>query len=79
MRDSVSVCLCVSEAEFDFLCVAQGGERVASVKRQLGKLFEVSIRTAVPDVNVEPVVVPSIEKSGKKFGDYQWCVIGFKL
>ena len=47
-------------------------ENVPSVKRQLGKLFEVSIRTVVPDVNVEPAVVPS----AGKFGDYQWCVIG---
>ncbi|XP_050388019.1 arginine--tRNA ligase, cytoplasmic-like isoform X1 [Argentina anserina] len=47
--------------------MAAGGGNVPSVKWQLGKLFEVSIRTVVPDVNVEPVVVPS----AGRFGDYQ--------
>ncbi|XP_061994271.1 arginine--tRNA ligase, cytoplasmic-like isoform X1 [Rosa rugosa] len=48
--------------------MAAGGENVASLKRQLGQLFEVSIRAVVPDeLNVEPAVVPSTGK----FGDYQ--------
>lgn len=54
--------------------VAQGEENVASLKRQLGKLFEVSLRAVAPDEpNVEPVVVPS----AGRFGDYQWYTVGF--
>ena len=48
----------------------------ASVKKQLAKEFEVSLRTTVPD---EPDVVPSVEpcaaKAGVKFADYQWLVM----
>ncbi|RDY12130.1 Arginine--tRNA ligase, chloroplastic/mitochondrial, partial [Mucuna pruriens] len=48
----------------------------ASVKRQLAKVFEVSLRTTVPDI---PDVAPSVDacatKSGVKFADYQWSVI----
>ncbi|KAH1241745.1 Arginine--tRNA ligase, chloroplastic/mitochondrial [Glycine max] len=45
----------------------------ASVKKQLAKVFEESLRTTVPD---EPDVVPSIDpcaanKAGVKFADYQ--------
>ncbi|XP_047167059.1 arginine--tRNA ligase, chloroplastic/mitochondrial-like [Vigna umbellata] len=44
----------------------------ASVKKQLAKVFEVSLRTTVPD---ERDVVPSVDacaaKSGVKFADYQ--------
>lgn len=48
--------------------MAAGEENVASLKRQLGKLFEVSLRAVAPDEpNVEPVVVPS----AGRFGDYQ--------
>lgn len=48
----------------------------ASVKKQLAKVFEVSLRTTVPD---ERDVVPSVDacaaKSGVKFADYQWLVM----
>ena len=49
----------------------------ASVKKQLAKVFEESLRTTVPD---EPDVVPSIDpcaanKAGIKFADYQWLGI----
>ncbi|KAJ1376046.1 Rossmann-like alpha/beta/alpha sandwich fold [Sesbania bispinosa] len=44
----------------------------ASVKRQLAQLFDVSLKTTVPD---EQYVVPLVEactsKAGVKFGDYQ--------
>ena len=49
----------------------------ASVKKQLAKEFEESLRITVPD---EPDVVPSIDpcaanKAGIKFADYQWLVM----
>lgn len=42
---------------------------MGNVKRQLGKLFEQSLRTVAPDV---PDVEPSIVPCTAKFGDYQW-------
>lgn len=58
---------------------AQGDENEGNVKQQLAKLFEVSIRKIVPDEpNVEPEIAVCAAKSGtaKKFGDYQWYIIG---
>ncbi|XP_008242476.1 PREDICTED: arginine--tRNA ligase, cytoplasmic-like isoform X1 [Prunus mume] len=43
-------------------------ENVGNVKRQLAKLFEVSLRTIVPD---EPEVEPVVVACAGKFGDYQ--------
>lgn len=49
--------------------VTQDEEYAGNVKRQLGKLFETSLRTTVPD---EPDVEPLIAACTAKFGDYQW-------
>ncbi|XP_062090922.1 arginine--tRNA ligase, chloroplastic/mitochondrial-like isoform X2 [Humulus lupulus] len=48
--------------------MATDEERVGNVKRQLGKLFEKSLRAIVPD---EPDVEPLIAPCTGKFGDYQ--------
>lgn len=53
-------------------CLAQEEENVGNVKRQLAKLFEVSLRTIVPD---EPEVEPLVVACAGKFGDYQWYII----
>ncbi|XP_024030858.1 arginine--tRNA ligase, chloroplastic/mitochondrial isoform X1 [Morus notabilis] len=47
---------------------ANDEEYAGNVKRQLGKLFETSLRTTVPD---EPDVEPLIAACTAKFGDYQ--------
>ncbi|MED6201776.1 hypothetical protein PIB30_098427 [Stylosanthes scabra] len=52
--------------------MAVDAENVASVKRQLAQLFEVSLRTTVPsEPDVAPLVEACIAKFGVKFGDYQ--------
>lgn len=48
--------------------MAAGEENVGSLKQQLAKLFEVSLRTTVPD---EPDVEPLIAACNPRFGDYQ--------
>jgi hypothetical protein len=43
-------------------------EFTGNPRRQLAKLFDVSLKLTVPDEpNVEPLIEPG------KFGDYQWC------
>lgn len=44
---------------------------MGSVKAQLAKLFEVSLRQTVPDEpDVEPLIAPCAANAN--FGDYQW-------
>lgn len=44
-------------------------ENVGNIKRQLAKIFEVSLRATVPE---ETDVEPLVAACAGKFGDYQW-------
>lgn len=49
--------------------MVQEEEYMGSLKQQLAKLFEISLRVTVPQVpDVEPLIAPC----NPKFGDYQW-------
>lgn len=47
---------------------------MGSLKAQLAKLFEVSLKVTVPN---EPDVEPLVAACNGKFGDYQWYDIYF--
>lgn len=49
--------------------VGQDEEHVGSLKQQLAKLFEASLKITVPD---ESDVEPLIAACNPRFGDYQW-------
>ncbi|MED6184870.1 hypothetical protein PIB30_051648 [Stylosanthes scabra] len=52
--------------------MAVDAENVGNVKRQLAKLFEVSLPATVPsETDIVPLVDACIVKSGVRFGDYQ--------
>ena len=52
--------------------LAQEEENVGNIKRQLAKIFEVSLRATVPE---ETDVEPLVAACAGKFGDYQWYVM----
>lgn len=54
-----------------FIVWMQDQDNGGNVKRQLAKLFEVSLKATVPD---ETDVEPLIAACTAKFGDYQWWV-----
>lgn len=50
-------------------------ENVGSLKQQIAKIFEESLRLTVPDeLDVEPAIAPC---QNPKFGDYQWYARSF--
>lgn len=52
--------------------LAQEEENVGNIKRQLAKIFEVSLRATVPE---ETDAEPLVAACAGKFGDYQWYVM----
>lgn len=73
-----SVCLAISmpvlfykSVKLFFIVWIQDEENAGNVKRQLAKIFEVSLKTTVPDeIDVEPLIAACTGN----FGDYQWLV-----
>ncbi|PKA67095.1 arginyl-tRNA synthetase [Apostasia shenzhenica] len=56
--------------------VEHGSVRTGSVKQQLSRLFEVSLRATLPeDSSIEPLIAICTAK----FGDYQWLAIARNL
>lgn len=53
-----------------FNIIKQDQEVVGSLKHQLAKLFEQSLRVTVPEVlDADPAIAPC---QNRRFGDYQW-------
>lgn len=52
--------------------LVQEEENVGNIKRQLAKIFDVSLRATVPE---ETDVEPLVAACAGKFGDYQWYVM----